>query len=239
MKKGAGLLDHKPKRQTAKRIADAALLLFNRYGEPSVTASAIAADIGISHGNLHYHYPSKEKIVEDLFKEFQHEIGHTLAAPEGRPVHAEDFWLFLHLTFEIIFKYRFIYRDLNELLSRHRIIETQFKDILIRQRCTASALLCGLASAGSLSAETLDCDALAESMIMIATYWLSYQYVLNPRTQPDNATLTHGIVRALSLANPYLAPGARALFEHLSRQYLNTAGDGHGSQAAEMEKLSG
>src|SRR5208282_750931 len=141
MKRGAGLIEHKPKRQTAKRIAEAALMLFNRFGEPSVTASAIAADVGISHGNLHYHYPSKEKIVEDLFSEFRHEIGHTLAAPEKRPVHAEDLWLFLHLTFEIIFKYRFLYRDLNELLSRHRIIETQFQHILSRQTHTASALL--------------------------------------------------------------------------------------------------
>lgn len=239
MKRGAGLIEHKPKRQTAKRIADAALMLFNRYGEPSVTASAIAADVGISHGNLHYHYPSKEKIVEDLFSEFRHEIGHTLAAPEKRPVHAEDLWLFLHLTFEIIFQYRFLYRDLNELLSRHRIIETQFQDILLRQTHTATALLNGLASAGSLRAGAVDCDALGESMIMIATYWLSYEFVLNPRRQPDNRTLTHGIVRALSLANPYLAPGARALFEHLSRQYLNSGGDEHGSQAAEMEKLSG
>ncbi len=214
-------------------------MLFNRYGEPSITASAIAADVGISHGNLHYHYSSKEKIVEDLFAEFGHEIGHTLAAPENRPVHAEDIWLFLHLTFEIIFRYRFLYRDLNELLSRHRIIETQFKDILLRQRRTASALLNGLASAGSLRAGAVDCDALAESMVMIATYWLSYQFVLNPRRQPDNNTLTHGIVRALSLANPYLEPGARALFEHLSRQYLDSEGDGHGSQAAEMEKFSG
>jgi hypothetical protein len=32
--------------------------------------------------NLHYHYASKEKIVEDLFAEFEHEIGYTLATRE-------------------------------------------------------------------------------------------------------------------------------------------------------------
>ena len=101
MKKSAELMEHKPKRQTANRIAEAALQLFNRFGEPGITASAIAADVGISPGNLHYHYASKEKIVEDLFTGFEHEIGHTLAAPETRPVHTEDLWLFLHLTFEI------------------------------------------------------------------------------------------------------------------------------------------
>ena len=90
MKKSDGLIQHKPKRQTAHRIAEAALQLFNRFGEPSITISAIAADVGISPGNLHYHYASKEKIVEELFDGFEHEIGHTLAAPETRAVHAED-----------------------------------------------------------------------------------------------------------------------------------------------------
>ena len=238
MKRGAGLTKHKPKRQTAKRIAEAALQLFNRFGEPGITVAAIAADTGISPGNLHYHYPTKEKIVEDLFARFEDEIEPTLATPELRPAHAEDLWLFLHLTFEIIFKYRFIYRDLNELLSRHRIIETQFKVILARQVQTASALLDGLAGSGALKACKAERQALAGNMIMIATYWLSYQFVLHPRRDPDSATLTHGIVSALSLANAYLAPDARALFEHLSQQYLDTEGEEHVSQAAEMEELS-
>jgi AcrR family transcriptional regulator len=235
MKRGAGLVEHKPKRQTAKRIAGAALELFNRFGEPGITVAAIAADAGISAGNLHYHYPTKEKIVEDLFAGFEDEIEPTLATPELRPAHAEDLWLFLHLTFEIIFKYRFLYRDLNELLSRQRIIETQFKDILARQVQTASALLDGLAESGALDACKAERQALAGNMIMIATYWLSYQFVQHPRHDPDGATLTRGIVSALSLANPYLAPDARALFEHLSRQYLDTEGEEHVIQAAEVE----
>ncbi len=206
--KSAGLTEHKPKRQTARRIVQAALLLFNRFGEPSIAASPIAADTG---GNLHYHYASKEMILEALFAKFEHEIGHTLAAPEGRPVNAEDLWLFLHLTFEIVFKYRFLYRDLNELLSRHRIIETQFQPILTQRLQTAAALLEGLAATGALRAGRAGCQALAGTMIMIATYWLEYRFVRHPRRPPDSGVLAHGIVSVLSLANPYLAPDARAI----------------------------
>ncbi|MGO9484681.1 MAG: TetR/AcrR family transcriptional regulator, partial [Rhodomicrobium sp.] len=89
-------------------------------------------------------------------------------------------WLFLHLTFEIILEYRFLYRGLNELLARRRIIETQFQAILARQVQTA-------ASKGELRASRAQYHALAESMIMIATYWLPYQFVLHPRRQPDGA----------------------------------------------------
>ena len=205
-------------------------MLFNRFGEPSITSSAIAADVGISLGNLQYHYASKEKIVEDLFAEFEDEIGQTLTAPQERPVHAEDLWLFLHLTFETIFKYRFLYRDLNELLSRQRIIETQFKQVLIQQLRTVSTLLKGLVEAGHMRASEAECGVLAERMMMIATYWLSYDFVLNPRRPQDSSTVTRGIVSALSVASPYLAPGARALFDHLSEQYLKTGGDEHAGE---------
>ncbi len=178
-------------------------------------------------------------MAHTLFAGFGHEIGHTLAAREGRPADAEDLWFFLHLTFEIILKYRVLYRGLNGLLSRHCIIETQFQAILARQVQTAAALLEGLAATGELRASRAEYHALAGSMIMIATYWLSYQFVLHPRQQPYGATLTRGIVSALSRANTHLASDARALFEHLSQQYLDSGGGDHASQAAEMEKLSG
>jgi AcrR family transcriptional regulator len=221
-------MEHKPKRRTRERILKAALQLFNRFGEPSITISAIAADVGISHGNLYYHYPSKEKIVEDLFDDFCSEIERTLGTPESRLTNAEDVWLFLHLMFEAIFKYRFLYRDLNDLLSRHRSIETHFRRILDQQRQTAAALMQGLAEAGAMSATPAEIRVLAENMTLIATYWLSFAFVLNPRGEPDGETLTRGIVHILSLAGPYLGPDERALFERLSEKYLAMGGNKHG-----------
>lgn len=217
-------MEHKPKRRTRERILNAALLLFNRFGEPSVTVSAIAADIGISHGNLYYHYPSKEKIVEDLFRDFRRDIGRTLAAPAAHPPHAEDVWLFLHLMFETIFKYRFLYRDLNELLSRHRSIEKYFQEILDQQTETARTIMRRLAGAGAMQATPAEIEMLAENMTIIATYWLSYAFVRNPRREQDGETLTRGIAHILSLASPYLEPEQRELLEHLSQRYLEAGG---------------
>ncbi len=217
-------MEHKPKRKTRERILEAALLLFNRFGEPSVTVSAIAADVGISHGNLYYHYPSKEKIVEDLFRDFRRDIERTLAAPNGHPPHAEDVWLFLHLMFETIFKYRFLYRDLNELLTRHHSIERYFQEIVGHQIETATTIMRRLVESGAMQATRAEIETLAENMTIIATYWLSYAYVRNPRAQPDSETLTRGIAHILSLASPYLEPDQRRLLEALSQRYLEAGG---------------
>ena len=217
-------MERKPKRKTRERILQAALMLFNRFGEPSVTVSAIAADMGISHGNLYYHYPSKEKIVEDLFRDFRRDIERTLAAPESRPAHAEDVWLFLHLMFETIFKYRFLYRDLNELLSRHHSIEKYFQELLEHQTETATTIMRRLVEAGAMQATPAEIATLSENMTIIATYWLSYAFVRNPRGQQDGETLMRGIAHILSLASPYLELGQRQLLERLSERYLEPGG---------------
>ena len=50
----------KAPRRTAERILESSLALFNRFGEPNVSTTAIAADLHISAGNLYYHYPAKD-----------------------------------------------------------------------------------------------------------------------------------------------------------------------------------
>ena len=66
----------KKPRRTAERILDVTLELFNRFGEPNVSTTLISAELGISPGNLYYHYPAKEALVNALFRQ------HALALDE-------------------------------------------------------------------------------------------------------------------------------------------------------------
>ena len=93
--------------------------MFNQFGEPTVATTSIAFEMGISPGNLYYHYHSKEQIVARSVRRVPARDRATLAAPEKRLPNAEDCWLYLHLVFEAIWKYRFIYRDVNDLVARY------------------------------------------------------------------------------------------------------------------------
>ena len=213
-------MEKKPKRRTRERILEASLRLFNEFGEPNVTTTVVADDLNISPGNLYYHFHSKDEIVNALFAEFEREIEETLAAPARRAPNVEDMWLFLHLLFEGIWKHRFLYRDLDDLLSRNRLLETHFKQILAHKVKTAAALCEGLVATGEMQASRGELQALATNMAVIATYWLPFEYARDPRRRDAVSGLGRGVYQVMSMMAPFLQGTSRQLLQQLSKEYV-------------------
>ena len=75
------------------------------------------------------------------------------------------------------------------------------------------AMLDGLSRAGSIDIDSREVDATATSMVVVLTYWLSYEYVRDPRRalEPEHAqvALLRGAHHVLNLLMPYLVPAQR------------------------------
>ena len=212
----------KAPRRTAERILEATLQLFNRFGEPNVSTTLISAELGISPGNLYYHYPAKEELVTRLFDRYEAAL-HELLAASDSVNDVEDAWFFMHSLFELIWQYRFLYRDLNDLLSNNRRLETQFKLVLERTEQALRNLLGGLQRSQALRIEASDVAPVATRMVMISTYWLSYEYVRDPRhaLEPQHAqdALLRGAWHVLGSLLPYLERAQRAHLHGLAVAY--------------------
>jgi len=213
-------MEAKPKRRTRERILELSLALFNDFGEPNTTTTIIADEMNISPGNLYYHFRNKDEIVNSIFADFEKQMDGLLAMPGQRKVSVEDVWLYLHLVFELMWKYRFIYRDLNDLLSRNRIIETHFKRLLEDSTRVALLLGQGMRAAGELAASDAELKSLSTNMVLVATYWLNFEYVRNPRKPVDSAAMGRGAYQMMSMVAPYLQGDARRLFEKLAVEYV-------------------
>lgn len=212
-------MEGKPRRRTRERILENALRLFNDFGEPNVTTTVIADEMNISPGNLYYHFHNKDEIVNALFADYEREVATLLGAPSQQTQETEDIWLFLHLLFETIWRYRFLYRDINDLLTRNRLVETHFQRILAQKQKRAIGVCRGLSASGALTASPAEIPVLATNMTLVATFWLSYEHARNPRGEPD---IGRGVYQVMSLAAPYLQGEARRLLEKLSTAYLDT-----------------
>ena len=208
-------MERKAPRRTKERILEVSLAMFNSFGEPNVTTNAIADEMNISPGNLYYHYRSKDEIVTKIFGQFERELDELFAMGKDRAANVEDTWFWLHLLFEKIWKYRFIYRDLNHLLSKNRIIETHLEN---SQKKT-ERLMTEMRSINELSATDGEIHAVATNLVMIVTFWHSYAYVMNPRKLDEEKAMNQGVFQVMVLLAPYLQGDARLLFEKLAAEY--------------------
>jgi AcrR family transcriptional regulator len=217
-------MQHKAPRRTRERILELSLHLFNEFGEPNITTTVIAEEMNISPGNLYYHFRNKDDIVNSIFIQFDGEINKKLAFPEGRKANIEDIWTYLHLTFELVWRYRFFYRDLNDLLSRNRNLELNFKQILAHKIKVAKELCVGLRIDKEFEGSDEDINALATNIVVVASYWLSYEYVRNPRKYTELQTMSDSLARGcyqvMVLISPYLRGETKIVFERLSKEYL-------------------
>lgn len=219
-------MPRKAPRRTAERILDVTLELFNRFGEPNVSTTLISSELGISPGNLYYHYPAKDELINSLFERYESALLEILNASDGVR-NVEDAWFFLHSLFETIWDYRFLYRDLNDLLSKNRLLETRFQAVLRHKTRAVRAMLATMSRSGAVDIGASELEPTANAMVVLLTYWLSYEYVRDPRhaLEPANAQLAHmrGAHHVLSLLAPYLVPEQRAHMLALASAYQTAA----------------
>jgi AcrR family transcriptional regulator len=215
-------MTRKAPRRTAERILEVTLALFNRFGEPNVSTTLISSELGISPGNLYYHYPAKDELINSLFERYEKALNELLQASDGVR-NVEDAWFFLHSLFEIVWEYRFLYRDLNDLLSKNRLLETRFQAVLKNKIRSVRSLLSGMSRAGAIDLDARELEPTANCMVVLLTYWLSFEYVRDPRhaLEPDNAqaALLRGAHHVLNVLAPYLEAGQRQHLLQLTGAY--------------------
>ena len=205
-------------RQTRQRILDTSLAMFNGQGEPNVTTNHIADELEISPGNLYYHFRNKDDIIEHLFQRYEERMDSALVAPEGRLPNLEDIWLQLHLVFECIWEYRFLYRDLVDILSRNRQLRMRFARILKRASGNATAVMRGLVQNGVMRASATEIECTATNILVIATFWLNYASVRGDKDEQQ--AIRQGIVQVMMLLSPILRDAERVHLNSLTQAYL-------------------
>ena len=203
-------MEAKKPRRTAERILEVTLDLFNRFGEPNVSTTLISAELHISPGNLYYHYPAKDELINALFDRYEKGLNELLQAADNVS-NVEDAWLFFHMLFELIWQHRFLYRDFNDLLSKNRRLETHFQFVLKNKSRAVEAVLDGLNRNSEVRLDRRDLPSVATSMVVVLTYWLSYEYVRDPRKalEPEAGRRDAGARRVARAEPAHALPGAR------------------------------
>ncbi|WP_249678257.1 TetR/AcrR family transcriptional regulator [Pseudomonas abieticivorans] len=203
--------------KTRDRILECALQLFNQQGEPNVSTMEIANEMGISPGNLYYHFHGKEPLILGLFERFEEELTPLLDPPEDVQLSAEDYWLFLHLIVERMAQYRFLFQDLSNLAGRLPKLARGVRSLLNALKRTLAALLASLKAQGQVISDTRALGQLVEQITMTLVFSLDYQRIIG---RPGEVGVV--VYQVMMLVAPHLQSEPRQEAEQLALRYLET-----------------
>lgn len=201
------------------RILEGARDLLNRPDGGDATTNHIAAHLGMSPGNLYYHFRNREEIVRAMFPRIEAEGLQATAPPAGGRLSARDFGERHLQGLHTLWHYRFFFRDLNQLLARDPRLAAEFGDYQRRLRTQYRGLFEFLVAQGSMRAPepAEDLDRLVTDSIIIWTNWIPHLIALRPRPDVAPQDVVEGALHSFLVVAPYLerrfAAEARAVIE--------------------------
>lgn len=190
---------------TPEKILDIALRLFNKGGTAEVSTNHIAEAAGISPGNLYYHFRNKQEIIRGLFQRLYAIWDAGLPLPADRKPTLDDLKNLVKTNYQIIWEYRFAYRELVALLRQD--VELRAGFLAIRQRGFDGfhEMFNAFVDAGVFAEpeEPEIAKDLMEVCWLISEFWVTNLEV-NGRSV-DETEMQHGVKLMLRVLQPYLA----------------------------------
>ncbi len=205
---------------TRERIVDAAIHLFNESGTSTVSTNHIARALGISPGNLYYHFRNKEGIIHAIFDRLT--AGWYVAGvlPTDRPPTVVDMRHILEVFFAIVWDYRFYYREIPSLMQRDPELAVRYRAVRRQGLANVEALLGYFVEAGVMrqpdGAGTV--SDLALTCWILVDAWLPFEELGDEPIGPRG--LARGVTLVMNVLRPYLS--AESLAELARAESLAT-----------------
>jgi len=189
---------------TREKTLDTALTLFNKEGTAAVSTNHIAEAAGISPGNLYYHFHNKDEIIRELFKRLFETWDNNASFPQDREPTLDDLKVIIENNYQIIWQYRFAYRELAALLRQDAALRTDFLSVRQRGFEGFHELIREFSTAGiiQLPDDPQAISELQEIVWLISEFWLTNLEVNGRSVNKDE--MQNGVKLMLRVLQPYL-----------------------------------
>lgn len=186
-------------------ILKTALALFNERGTDAVSTNHIAAELGISVGNLYWHFRDKAAVIRALFEELREKFDAAWAPPETEADALAASAAGLRRGFATAWEYRFLHRELVSLCQADPELKRLFAATRAKRQGEIRGFLKTLVALGVLAIpDDGTIERLEDLGWMLTSFWLPH-VDLRDGTLTKRAVL-EGTSALLSLYQPYATP---------------------------------
>ena len=199
--------------KTKDKIIATAINLFNLHGTKDISTNHIAKEMGISPGNLYYHFRSKNDIIRSISNQFSSELGSVLQIQLDT---ISDFSNKLTSLFNRFFKiqrsYQFLFLEGVHLTKQDPILLDNYTKLRSLIKQGYHELLSNLVNIKLMKKQSLQIiDDLLDAQWIIMWYWINH-IVLDKKTY-DDAQIKKGIKLSFSIIKPQLTSVGKITFD--------------------------
>jgi AcrR family transcriptional regulator len=197
--------------KTPEKILEKALDLFNQQGWEQVSIRQIARELGISHGNLCYHFANTQAIAEKLFDQMKIELSENQITNEFA-FDLEHLFQYFRQNFQIRYKYKFLILNLHDLIQQIPGLSEQYKylDKLMEQEFRRQFAELQKEGICKSSIPQVLVENLIISHGLLENFWISHAEIFYKGKK--EVELDYYLFQSINLIWPFLSPKGMEIY---------------------------
>ena len=201
---------------TKKRIIETSLTLFNELGFGNVTTARLAEALGISEGNLWYHFRTKTDLVSVHQDALFNLINQRFEEIETIDNVLEAFIAFNRRMVEEMITYQYLYRDAPDYRTEDET-ENEHRIIAIYNQTTTQVVtfFSEMITQNHLDMDPSSLPLLADNLWMVVRYWPAFLRETHGTIALDQDTIELGMRHHFALFEHALSDEARTYFNQI------------------------
>lgn len=189
-----------------ERIIESTIELMNKGGS-SVGTTQLINHLGISPGNLYYHFRNREQILEEVLKRLQDDLDEVLMLRAEEPFNAKRLAHCFTGGAHVLWKYRFFFSSSRELVMDTSSLAEPYRRFFDRGISQVDEVLAQAlqVAPGPLQLAAAERKVLAENMWVLWTSWPQYAEVTAGQ-RAAKKDIRRSLLQLIFLIKPYIAP---------------------------------
>lgn len=210
-------MEKKKKISTKQKILNEAIRLYNEFGAHNITSRHIAAELGISHGNLDYHYNNREAILLAIYKQMREEMTTSIKEYTNIKSSFEAFHCFLVHLDKFQMKYRFFNLDVLEISRGNPEVGSLLKKTILQRRDEMTNLFERFIAEGFIEPKIgTGFHRLRHTIRIVITFWLSQRELLSGFNFQEPGEM---VIHIWELLIPYMTDLGDSEYKRLISEY--------------------